>query len=42
MINALILAVSQRKFGDTEKSFADLEALWKEKGTYIMDSHREG
>ncbi|KUL00788.1 MAG: Transcriptional regulator, RpiR family, partial [Synergistales bacterium 54_9] len=42
MINALILAVSQRKFGDTGKSFANLEALWKEKGTYIMDSHREG
>lgn len=42
MINALILAVSRRKFGDTGKSFSDLEALWKEKGTYIMDSHREG
>jgi DNA-binding MurR/RpiR family transcriptional regulator len=42
MINALILAVSRRKFGDTGKSFAGLEALWKERGTYIMDSHREG
>ena len=40
-INALILAVSRRKFGDVGKSFADLEALWKEKGTYIMDTHRE-
>lgn len=40
-MNALILAVSRRKFGDVGKSFVDLETLWKEKGTYIMETHSE-
>jgi DNA-binding MurR/RpiR family transcriptional regulator len=36
-LNALILAVSRRKFGDAVDRFANLEALWKEKGTYFTD-----
>jgi hypothetical protein len=29
--------VSRRKFGDAVDRFANLEALWKEKGTYFTD-----
>lgn len=40
-INALILAVSRRKFGDSSKNFAELEALWKERNIYITDGKNE-
>lgn len=37
-MNALILATSRRKFGETGLNFADLEKLWEEKGTYVLEN----
>ncbi len=36
-LNTLILAISRRKLGDRSKSFAELEALWKEHNVYVSD-----
>lgn len=36
-LNALIIAVSQRKFGEVEQRFNNLESLWKERGTYVIE-----
>ncbi len=36
-LNALIIAVSQQKFGEVEQRFTNLESLWKDRGTYVRD-----
>jgi len=38
-LNALIVVVSQQKFGEpeVEQRFNNLETLWRERGTYVVD-----